>query len=198
MLARAATYLRKVHAFGLRGEGGSGGSGQLRIDYTFVGEDSGGTLAKGPSYQVRSVNGVRYVKPSEAMWTKLVGPGASTYAARYADDWLRVQPSSGPFWSLTDLADRAAAVDSLFTPRTGVNKTSGTAIVRGVECVGIKARNEGESTLYLAVDDLRPMAVVNTGPDGGRIDFMYEGLTPIEAPPASSVVDAPTVPKLPS
>lgn len=196
MLTRAAAYLRNVHAFGLVGGGSTGAAGELRIDYRFVGTDSAGTLAKGPSYEVRSVHGVRYVKPSDAMWTKLVGRGASTYVARYGDKWLRVQATNETFQSLTDLADRSAAVDSLFHPRTSVRKLDGTAIIRGVVCVGIVATNDGGSTLYLAADDLRPMAVVNTGQDSGRIDFTYTGLAAVTAPPGSAVVDAPTVPKL--
>lgn len=196
MLTRAAAYLRQVHAFGLVGGGVTAGAGQLRIDYRFVGADSAGTLARGPSYEVRSVQGARYVKPSDAMWTRLVGRNASAYVAQYRDKWLRVQPTNATFRSLTDLADRGAAVDSLFHPRTSVRKLDGTAIIRGVVCVGIVVATGADSTLYLAADDLRPMAVVNTGQDSGRIDFTYSGLAPITAPPASALVDAPMVPKL--
>lgn len=184
ILADAKAALGDAEAVSVEGSGfGNGAS--IKLDLSFVGDDTAGSVSlDGATIKLLRVDDKSYVQIApDAL--KSMGAGAEEIAKLGTDKWILVAPGDQSFAQFAALASRKDFFDNLLDPDSEPTKTKVTE-KDGVEVIGLKSTT---GTLYVSVDDARPVSLERDG-DDRSLTFDYDDEDAPEAPPADQVVDS--------
>lgn len=164
---------------------GSGNGASIELDLSFVGDDTEGSVSlDGATIKLLRVDEKSYVQISpDAL--KSLGAGDDEIAKLGDGKWILVDAGDSNFAQFASLASRKEFFESLLDPDSEPTKTK-VSEVEGVEVIGLKSST---GTLYVSVDDARPVSLEREG-DNRSLTFDYDDEDAPEAPDASDIIES--------
>lgn len=164
---------------------GSGDGASIELALSFVGDDTTGSVTlDDATIKLLRVDEKSYVQISaEAL--KSLGAGADEIAKLGDGKWIVAEAGDANFAQFASLASRKEFFENLLDPDSEPTKTK-VSEVDGVEVVGLKSSS---GTLYISVDDARPVSLKREG-DSRSLSFDYDDVDAPEAPAAEDIVES--------
>ncbi|MFT4189788.1 MAG: hypothetical protein QM621_14580 [Aeromicrobium sp.] len=156
---------------------------EMEVTMSYDGDNSHGLIVTpAGEFEVLQVDGSSYFRADDAFWSNEAGAEAQLFVDALGGRWLDVtdDPDMG---DLTQMTDRQSFVDEVFDAEGEVT-VGDTKKVEGVECLSL---SDGESPLWVALDDARPIALEAPEDEEGELVFDYDEADVPDAPSADEV-----------
>lgn len=183
ILAKTKKAAAAADSVSISGEGTDDGT-TIEVDLEFAGDDGSGTIeVDGTEITLLGVDGDAYFKAGPELFGSLGADGAQV-AEVIGDKWIIINPTDPNFSDFASFASRDGFFKSLLDPEGKITKGKEKKI-DGVDTIGLVSKS---GTLYVDVEDGRPISLEKTG-DGGALSFDYDDVDAPKAPTSDEVFD---------
>jgi hypothetical protein len=178
--AKAISQATAVHVAGSVANGGS----PVSLDLSLVSGRGGrgAVSANGLTFRIIAVGNSVYIQADPPVWERLVG---AARARRVEGKWLQA-PATGEFSSVAALTNLRRLYGTVL-PGHGSLKKGAVSTVNGQKAVAVTSTKTGETVYVATTGPPYPIAIVGSGPTGGRIVFDHVNQPVTLTPPANPV-----------
>lgn len=185
LVAGAQAALAEAESVTLSGSTQGSQEGPFGADLSFRGPDGSGTYSIGDlEFQILIVDGSSWYKGNQAAYASF-GVKTDSVTRKIADRWI-IDGSSHPKLAQLEVAGTREELLDDFVSGRGAPTVTAETTIDGVAAVGLE---DESGTLFVATDDLRPLAIVLKGDEGDGVRFSYGEVDKPSAPPQDQILD---------